>query len=114
MSIQHREPEEQNDHFEASWRELKIRDRISQLVFWAGLFSMPSMEHRAHWSLVLISWLSWAAAVRLSKRFVKAFRCPGCGHEFFNAKSKIGNSSVLIAAKSCAHCGLLFGLGRKS
>ncbi len=108
MNIKHGEPEEQGGSYAASWRELKMRHGVSKYVFFASNFSWQFMlmlflnKGHSKWPLVLVGWLAALAAVHIADRFVKAFRCPHCGHPFFNPKSSIN----LVTGKLCNHCGL--------
>jgi len=108
MNIKHSEPEEQSGGYAASWRELKTRHGVSKYVYFASLFSSQFMImllfHKGYskWPLVLVGWLAALAAIHLADRLVRDFRCPHCGHPFFNPKSNI----CLVIGKLCNHCGL--------
>jgi len=102
MSIKHIGPEEQDGSYAAAWRELKTRHSISRIVKSAGLLSIIFMIGNVDFSMLLFTCACAGAAICLSKRFVRAFRCPHCGHPFFNPKSSID----LVSARLCSNCHL--------
>lgn len=111
MNFQHREPEEQGDHFAAAWCELKMRHSLARFVFMAALFSIEAaiLSRPLHLSLLLLSCAASMGAIKLSSRFLKAFRCPNCGQAFFGPEEKVGIGPLPITA--CAHCELPPGAG---
>ncbi len=102
MEFKHHDPEEQSSNYDSAWHELKARHGVAGLVRGAGLFSVILMLGNVALPMLLLTIGCASAAVRLSKRFVRSFRCPRCGHEFFNPRSSID----LVAARLCNHCGL--------
>ncbi len=110
MNIKHGEPEQGGD-FASSWRELRARHKVARLVFFAGLFSMEIMlvSRPLHILVLLLGCAAALTAIRLSSNFLKSFRCPNCGHVFFDAGSRVGIGPLPEA--SCAYCELPLDAG---